>query len=229
MDQNFQTSFIPKKPIIETRTTSTRPISFVTIISLFIFFIAFAVSLGLFFYKQILTSNLAKMDASLNLSKSRFEPDKIKQLQVLDKRLNAAKEILSKHMTTYPVFEVLQAITMKTVRYTKFSYNIDTATDAKILVTINGQADGYRSIALQSQLFTTKAKNFIDPVFFNLALDDKGNVSFSLEFSVVPNFVNYKQLLASQASTSVSIPPASTDTTTSGNTQTPPITTPPIQ
>ena len=59
---------------------------------------------------------------------------------------------------------------------------------------MSGLAVGYRSIALQSDLLA-KEKNFIDPVFSNLVLDEKGNVLFDLEFSVDPSFVDYKQML----------------------------------
>ena len=67
---------------------------------------------------------------------------------------------------------------------------------------MSGQAIGYRSIALQSDLFTTRdeGKNFIDPVFSNLTLDAKGNVLFDLEFSVDPSFVDYKQMLSTEES-----------------------------
>ena len=63
---------------------------------------------------------------------------------------------------------------------------------------MSGVAIGYRSIALQSDLFA-KNKNLIDPVFSNLTLDNSGNVVFDLEFSVDPNFVNYQQALMVQS------------------------------
>ena len=56
---------------------------------------------------------------------------------------------------------------------------------------------GYRSIALQSDLFS-KNKNFIDPIFSNLSLDDKGNVLFDLGFSVDMNFLAYKQVIKTE-------------------------------
>ena len=83
---------------------------------------------------------------------------------------------------------------MKTVGYTKFSYNFDGNKNSKIMVQISGVAVGYRSVALQSDLFTGN-KYLIDPVFSNLSLDDKGNVLFDLEFSVDPNFIDYKKTL----------------------------------
>lgn len=198
MEQNFQTSFIPKKPMLEERAVASRPIGLLVIISIFILFAVLIASGGLYFYKGILTKNIAKMENDLNLAKNRFEPSKINQLQVLDKRLEASNTILSKHIAVSPIFQALQTLTMKTVRYTKFSYSLGTEKDPKIMVKMSGQAVGYRSIALQSDLFK-KNKYLLDPVFSNLSLDEKGNVLFDLEFSVDPNFVDYKQMLLSES------------------------------
>ena len=194
MEQNFQTSFIPKKPMIEERTVASRPISFLTVVSVVIFFTVIIATGALYFYDRILVKNIIKMENDLNLAKNRFEPSKIIQLQVLDKRLRASSEILSKHIAISPIFEALQSITLKTVSYTKFSYDFDDSKNAKIKVKMNGVAVGYRSVAFQSDLFA-KNKYLIDPVFSNLLLDDKGNVLFDLEFSVDPTFVDYKKML----------------------------------
>lgn len=194
MEQNFQTSFIPKKPIIEERIVASRPISLLSVISIFVFFTVIIGTGALYFYNGILGKDIIKMENNLNLAKNRFEPSKIVQLQVLDKRLRASNEILSKHIAISPIFEALQSITMKTIGYTKFSYDFDESRNTKILVKMSGTAVGYRSVALQSDLFS-KNKYLIDPVFSDLLLDDKGNVLFNLEFSVDPNFVDYKKML----------------------------------
>jgi hypothetical protein len=193
MEQNFQTSFIPKKPIIEERAVVSRPVNLLTIISIFIFFTVIIATGALYFYDRILAKNITQMENDLNLAKGRFEPSKIIQLQVLDKRLIASNEILSKHVAISPIFKALQAITMKTIGYTKFSYDFENSKNAKIVIKMSGVAVGYRSVALQSDLFT-KNKYFIDPIFSNLLLDDKGNVLFDLEFSVDPNFIDYKKV-----------------------------------
>jgi hypothetical protein len=198
MEPNFQTSFIPKKPIVEERATASKPVGLFTIFSLFILFAVLLGSIGLFFYKGILTKDISKMENDLNLAKNRFEPSKITELQVLDKRLRASSEILSHHIAISPVFQALQLLTMKTVRYTKFSYDLGGERNAKVVIKMSGLAIGYRSIALQSDLFAQN-KNLIDPVFSNLTLDDKGNVLFDLEFSVDPSFVDYKQMLLTQS------------------------------
>jgi hypothetical protein len=195
MEQNFQTSFIPKKPMVEDRAKVSRPTGLLTILSIFIFITVALASGGLYFYKGIVEKNVAKMSSDLVLAKNRFEPTQINKLQILDKRLVAANQILLKHVAISPIFNTLQSLTMKTIRYTKFSYSFGGDNNAKIAVKMSGQAIGYRSIALQSDLFL-KEKSIIDPVFSNLSLDEKGNVLFDLDFSVDPTFIDYKDMLS---------------------------------
>jgi hypothetical protein len=198
MEPNFQTSFIPKKPMIEERAVAPRPIGFLTIISLFLLITLIIVSVGLYFYKGVVSGNITEMSDYLKTAQSRYEPAKIKELQVLDRRLKAANEILSSHISVTPIFELLQKVTMKTVRYTKFSYSIGTEKDKNVLVKLSGTAVGYRSIALQSDIFTEN-KQIIDPLFSNLVLDEKGNVMFELEFSVDPSLIDYKQMILTES------------------------------
>ena len=195
MEQNFQTSFIPKKPMVEQTTTAKRPVGFLLVIAIIIFFSMVLGGGGAYFYKGILTANVTKMGKDLDLAKNSFEPTEISKLQILDKRLNSSSEILSNHIAISPIFEALQALTLKTIRYTKFSYDL---TDNNVVVKMSGQAVGYRSVALQADLFT-KNKNLIDPSFSNLTLDSQGNVLFDLEFSVDKSFVNYREVLKTRS------------------------------
>ena len=212
MEQNFQTSFIPKKPIIEDcnskifldfskkplvkeRVTTSQPIGMLTIIPLIIFFGMIIAGAGLYFYKGSLAQSLTQMENDLNLARNRFEDDKISQLQLLDKRLRASSSVLNNHVTVSPIFQALQEVTMKSVRYTRFDYSITGTDTPEIKVTMAGQTTNYKSIALQSELFAKK-KFFIDPVFSNLSLDEKGNVMFDLTFNVDPSFVNYNKSLS---------------------------------
>lgn len=198
MEQNFQTSFIPKKPLIKDSVDYARPVSIFFIFSLFIFFVVLVTTGGLYIYKGILEKQIADKKNTLNLAKNRFEPSKIIELQVFDKRLRSSSEILSKHITVVPIFNALEQLTMKSVRFTNFSYTLGENEKSTINIKMSGVAIGYRSVALQSDLFA-KNKNLINPIFSNLTLDDKGNVGFDLEFSVDPNFVNYKQALMTKS------------------------------
>ena len=197
MEQNFQTSFIPKKPIVKERATASRPVGLALIISLLVLFTVLLATGGLYFYKGVTEKQIASMENTLNLAKVRFEPQKIAELQVLDKRLIAGTDILSRHISVTPIFKLLEEITMKTVRFTEFSYELESEDSSKIAVKMSGIARGYRAIALQSDLFAQN-ENLIDPVFSNLTLDPNANVLFDLDFSVDANFVNYKHTLPSE-------------------------------
>lgn len=192
MEQNFQTSFIPKKPIIEDTTKKSSSSSFFVILAVLIFLTVVLAFGGLYLYQNILSKNITAKKEQLDRANQRFEIDRINELKLLDKRLKAGSKVLDKHISISPIFEILQKITMKTVRYTKFSYEITDKNE--IIIKMNGQALGYRYIALQADLFSAE-KNLINPVFSNLTLDDKSNVNFDLTFSVDPALVDYEEKL----------------------------------
>lgn len=192
MEQNFQTSFIPKKPIIEESVKPKKSMGILTVFTVIIFLSVVLSFGGLFFYQKVLSQNIADQEKQLNLANQRFEVSTITELQTLDKRLKSSDAILAEHLTISPIFKVLQDITMKSVRYTQFNYEI--GANDMILVKMTGEAEGYRAIALQADLFSAN-KNLRDPVFYNLNLQEKGEVLFDLEFSVDPSLVNYKQTL----------------------------------
>jgi hypothetical protein len=197
MEQNFQTSFIPKKPIIKERAESSQPVSIFLILALFILFTVLLATGGLYFYKGVVAQNIIEMEKDLITAQSRFEPSKLSELQVLDKRLRASNEILANHIAVTPIFEMLEKLTIKNVRFTRFDYSLSNENKSAINVKMSGVALGYRSIAMQSDVFA-ESKNIVDPVFSNLMLDNSGNVMFDLDFSVDSSFVNYKQTLPTE-------------------------------
>jgi hypothetical protein len=180
--------------MVKEYASSPKPISLLTIISIFALVTVVLASGALYFYKGIMVKNIATMKSNLSLAENRFEPSKIKELQILDKRINAANQILSKHIAITPIFEALQATTMKSVRFTKFTYTVGEEKNPQINVKMTGITSSYTFLALQSDLFG-KNKNFIDPVFSNLTLNEAGNVVFDLDFSVDPSFVDYKTVV----------------------------------
>jgi hypothetical protein len=204
MEQNFQTSFIPKKPIIEDKVQPKKSMSFLTVFTVILFLSVVLSFGGLYFYKTVLAQNIKSQEEQLNVARQRFEVSTIAELQTLDKRLKASNKILDKHITISPIFKLLQEITMKSVRYTQFGYSI--GLNDTILVKMTGEAEGYRAIALQADLFSAN-KNLKNPVFYNLTLQEKGGVVFNLDFSVDPSLVNYKQTLEKERA----LPPVQTN------------------
>src|SRR3989344_4568290 len=122
MEQNFQTSFIPKRPVIPAEGETSRSIGLLLVLAIFIFLTMVVASGALFFYKKALSANLEDMKNNLTLAQNRFEPSRIADLQELDKRLRAGNTVLAGHIAPSPIFQALEELTMKTVRFTNFDY-----------------------------------------------------------------------------------------------------------
>ena len=189
MEPTVQTSFIPRKPLTEEHVTRERPVGIFTFVGTVLFLASIVAAGGMYFYKANLTKSYADKSAQLEAVKNTFEPGLIQDLQSLDRRLDASSDILSNHIALSPIFDELSRLTLRSVRYTKFSYEIAKDTGV-IKVKMSGQSSDYNSIALQAQAFN-KSKSMKNIVFLNLTLDDHGKPSFDLEFTVDPAFVKY--------------------------------------
>lgn len=196
MDQNFQTSFIPKRPVTEDRPVRSSSVS----VFLFIAVVFLIASIGsaafVYIYKTSLTRQVAQMKDDLDKAKGAFEDDFIKDLQTIDRRINTANQVLAGHIAVSPIFQALQQSTLKSIQFTKFTYKITgSGQSSQIDVDMSGKAQSYTSIALESDQLT-KNKYIRDPIFSNLTLDDKGNVLFDLVFSVDPKLVMFSEVVA---------------------------------
>lgn len=199
MDTNFQTSFIPKRPLAEDRAPRTRHISLVSFIATLLFFASLVSAGGMYFYRASLVNKIASMNTSLEAARNAFEPTLINDLQRLDKRIASANTLLSTHIAVSPVFAELQANTLKSIQFTKFSYEMPTASTDRVEIQMSGKARDYTSIALESdQLGATETIH--DPIFSNLTLDSRtGSVGFDLTFSVDSSLVRYQTKIATDA------------------------------
>jgi len=189
MENSFQTSFIPKKPITSSAPDKA-PRSLFSLISTFLLIILVVAIAGLFAYKMFLTKQKETLSASLAEARDSFEKDTIEELSMFDERTSVAKKVLSNHLIFTPMFTLLGEITIPSVQYTDFEQQ--TNKDG-FLVKIEGLARDYRSIALQSDMFnTTKGRSFKNVLFSNLIKDKNNNIAFDLEFNVDPSILSYE-------------------------------------
>jgi hypothetical protein len=191
MDTNFQTSFIPKKPLAEERVAAPKSTSLFSFIATLVFFGALASAAGMYFYKASLVKSIASSNASLAAARNSFEPALITTLQNLDRRITDAKFLLGSHIAVSPIFQALEINTLKSVQFTKFSYLTPADPSAPITVRMSGRARDYGSIALQSDQLAAN-KNIKNSIFSNLVLDTlTGTVAFDLVFTVSPDLVRF--------------------------------------
>lgn len=201
MDKEFQTSFVPKKTLVEREPRTSRG-SFggvANLIALVIFIASLIGAAGVYFYRSSLQNTIESYKESLARARAAFEPSLITKLQVLDRRMKSSTEILSSHIAVSPIFSLLGENTLPTVRYSDFAYEFNKQNKNLVDIKITGQAKGYNYIALQADLFAKN--NFIkNPIFSDFALDQFGNIAFKLTFSVDKSLVVYESFLERQES-----------------------------
>lgn len=193
MENQFTTTFIPKKPMVtETNSGSapvSRPVGFLSSISLILFFITLALGGGVYFWERYEKGQVDLLAQSVQTEQKNFEPQLITQLQLLDKQLKNANTLLKNHTVASPLFDLLESSTLRQVQFNKFEYATD---DTKgVTIKMSGVADGYQSIAQQADVLgsSTYLKNVI---FSNFFLTQQGRVSFDLSFGVSPQFLNFQ-------------------------------------
>jgi len=190
MENSFQTSFIPKKPITS-GSSEKEPRSFLSIIAIFVLIVSILLSGGLFLYKSFLTKQQVEFSSSLAIARDGFEKDTIDELELFDKRTEAAKQILTNHIVLSPMFALLGKITIPSIQYINFQQQTN---DKGFIVNIEGLARDYRSIALQADMFNSvEGSSFKNVLFSNLSKDKNNNISFSLKFEVQPDLLSYEK------------------------------------
>jgi hypothetical protein len=190
MENSFQTSFIPKKPI-NSSVSSKEPMSLFSIISIFLLIIAILASGGLFFYKTYLTKQKETLSESLATVRDSFEKNTIDELGLFNKRTDTAKQILTNHVVLSPLFSLIGDITIPSIQYTSFNQQTN---EKGFVVNMTGVARDYRSIALQADMFNTaKGSLFKNVIFSNLTKDKNNKVIFNLEFNVDSSILSYEK------------------------------------
>ena len=195
MQPQFQSSFIPKGPVATTGTATRASRhsdrSFLGTLSLLVFIISVLLSIGVFGYEKYLGSRINSMNGDLAAARATLEPDVITNISRLDERIVATKTLLNNHIVLSPLFDYLENATLKGVRFTEFEY---LTTEQGLTLTMRGEAKGYAAVALQSEVFN-KSPYMKQPIFSDLDLDDKGNVTFSFKTTLDPSIVSYKKLV----------------------------------
>lgn len=213
MDTKFQTSFIPKKPLVPSIGIgkSGRHVSFFSIIIIFVFLVSLLGATAVFVYEKYLTTRIANMQQSLAQAEASLDPALISEWVRLDKRIESSKEILNVHVALSSFFDILQDMTLKNVQFKNFGYIINSS--QKINIAMDGVADSFATVALQSDEFAKKAKSIGSQLFSNIDLDRSGNVNFRFTATLDPALILYKNTIQNDTSREDQMPSTIVDPT----------------
>lgn len=199
MDEKFQTSFIPKKPVVSSIDTSGSGRSLFMVISIFIFIVSLVLAGAVFGGKKYLSSQLAKDKENFSKNQEAFDTVTVDTLVKLDKRIESAKKILKKHVAILPLFDYLESKTLKNIRFKNMKLSF--LEDNTVEVTMKGEAKNFSAVALQSDVFAEN-KNFISSMISDIDLSPTGSVVFNFKTQIDPNMVSYGSTLTELTETS---------------------------
>jgi len=199
MENKFQTTFIPKKPIVSASTSTSSGFNLFTVVGVLIFVISLVLAGGAYFYKDLLNKQIAISETALNSMVDKFEPTTIDVLVRTDIRLKTVSQLLDQHVAISPIFAQLQLDTAKIVRLQ--SFNFASNPDGTIKLKIKGQARDFATIAFQADQLARQKEFMLNQLFSNFVVNQDSSVGFDFTADVDTNSITYKNWLEKKNST----------------------------
>jgi len=195
MNPKVQTSFIPKSPVASvsfSHSTSGR-INIFLVVAVIIFIVSIVAALGVFIYQRSLVSSISDMSTRLAKARDEFELGFLDEVYKLNSRIGVAKELLGTHVAPSAIFSLLEETTLSSIRFRSMSLSGMLSRD--ITIALQGEANSYNSIALQSDVFGSNPA-FKDPIVSDFGPDERGNVSFDFNAVIDPSFISYRKTIS---------------------------------
>ncbi|KND48091.1 MAG: putative pilN [Parcubacteria bacterium C7867-006] len=194
MEPKFQTSFIPKKPIVSETGTSVgvvRETNIFSVVATILFIATILVSGGLFGYKIILHKQITADDQQIDAAKAALQVDKIKELIDANNRIIASKNLLDKHVALSQLLTLMQSLTVRRIRLLDLTYLNKSGI---AVLSLNGQAQNYNALAEQSRIFSEN-EYLSNDKFSEFTLEDNGYIRVKFESTVNTSLTSYKRAI----------------------------------
>jgi len=207
----MQTSFIPKRPLVENAAPMRSHVGILWFIVLILFIASLLAAGGAFVFQQYLQNSIRTQSDSLARAQAAYDPAVINNIIRLDSRIIQTKALLQNHIAPSSIFAFLGNITLQNVRFSDFSYSINPNGSAAL--TLNGEALDFASVALQSDAFSQN-RNLKDVLFSDINIDGgTGHIVFNVSAIVDSSLLLYRN---SYASSGGAAPVSSSGAPTSG-------------
>lgn len=201
METKFQTSFIPKKPlVIEQKIHTSSGISIFMVISSLIFIGSIVWAGFTFVWKDVLLKSQADYKIRLADSEKRFDTSLIEDLKKANVKIDLGRQLIKNHLDVTEIFNIVSLLTIEGVRFNSLEFTTPANASDGIKINMRGVATSFSAIAFQSDVFGKSQKygtNKIlkNPVLSDLSPDINGNVGFTFSTTVNPEDLLYTKIL----------------------------------
>jgi hypothetical protein len=215
METKFQTSFIPKKPLVSNESVHVRGSTSIFMIIGVIAFVASIVVAGFtFFAKGYLTKSQDQLRVDLAANEQRFNVPLIEELKKANTKIDIANQLLKNHVAVSEALNIVSGLTAEKVQFSSFQFTSSAPTpvpgssmpQSTYRIQMRGTADSFNSIAFQSDVFNRSSKygtNKVlkNPVLSDLSVDSSGYVNFNFTSELALPDISYYKLAGGDAKT----------------------------
>ena len=148
--------------------------------ALIILFLVGIIWFGLLFYKNSLDKKLESTKQQTESLSERENKEIQTKILALEKNLKNVKNLLSQHIYSSKLFDLLEKLTLPQVRWTDFNLKIESG-----LLSLKGQANNYSTLAKQILIFQEEP-SFKEVNTSGISLGQLGGVKFNMEINFNP-------------------------------------------
>jgi len=206
---------VPKQPVRGTASyTKSGGNTFLTL-ALVILGIAILGAGGVFGYQRYLMSVRDAKSEEVRQAQEAINASSVEEFVRTRDRFTAAEALLDNHVAVSNFFNLLESITLQTVRFNSLSFTLTDDRSAQIAMA--GTARTFNALAAQSSVFAEE-KRIKRAIFSDIKVNTDNTVSFSLDADLDPRLL---VLTADAAPNAPAVPQAAPVATSTPATSTP--------
>jgi len=208
METKFQTSFIPKKPLVPATSFSSSGNddsrssgggSVLLSLGVLVFVLSLVIAGGSYAWTNYLISQQKNYDKVLKAHRDQFDLDLIRTLKQANVKIDIADQLLKNHIAASQIFDILSRMTASESRFLNMELSTagrDGARDSAPTISLSGYSKNFSSLAFQSDVLG-KLEQYglrnivVNPVISNPVQNQDRSVSFSLTATIDPKSISY--------------------------------------
>jgi len=197
MEPRFKNSFIPKRPIVAQPMRGVtgsnikpikRPTSLISILATLLFLASIVTAGAVYGYAVYISGQIEDMDASLKVAIDQVDQSRVSEFSSLNSRLSSSKKVLNKHLVSSEIFNLLESLTLHSIRYTTLDYSAEPGGLATL--NLEGETNNYSSVALESDVFSRNP--FVSTLnVSDLDVNELGKIVFSVSANLKTDLISY--------------------------------------
>lgn len=205
MQTSFDTSFIPRQPLLRVDGVERRPapVNLPLVLSFVVFFVALITAGGIFFYHRQVTLRIEDKVAKLADLESKLNSDDISLYKNIDSRIGTAKTLLSKHRAFTAVLSFLEQETVKDIGLTTLNFKADG--NDQVSIHVRGVGPSFQSVYLQSETWKGASSVIKTDMNSYVLSDSTGLVDFDATILLNADFMKYADTLAKSDSSTTAL------------------------